>query len=125
LLETIAHEGGHLTIQDVFQRARERLPGLNLATVYRTVDSLRDAGLIDWYAPGSEPMQFALRDPDHPHGHLVCRQCGMVSHLDLDLIKGFKDDLKRAAGFHLDSNHLTLEGFCAQCAADDTSSSTN
>jgi Fur family ferric uptake transcriptional regulator len=119
LLETIAHKGGHLSVQTVYQDARERLPGLNLATVYRTVDSLRDAGLIDCYAPGSEPMQFALRDLENPHGHLVCRSCGEVSDLDLELVEAFRQRVSGANGFQIEGNHLTLEGLCAVCAADD------
>jgi Fe2+ or Zn2+ uptake regulation protein len=117
LLETIAHKGGHLNVQEVFQEARGRLPGLNLATVYRTIDSLRDAGLIDWYAPGSEPMQFALRDHENPHGHLVCRHCGAVSGLDLFLVEGFTQDVLDASGFNIDGSHLTLQGLCEECAA--------
>ena len=116
LLETIAHMGGHLSIQDVYQEARERLPGLNVATVYRTVESLRDAGLIDWYALGSEPMQFALRDRENPHGHLVCECCGRVSTLDLDLAEGFALKVKGNSGFQIDTSHLTLRGLCGQCA---------
>lgn len=119
LLETIAHMGGHLNIQDVYQEARERLPGLNVATVYRTVESLRDAGLIDWYAPGSEPMQFALRDGENPHGHLVCECCGTVSTLDLDLAEGFAATVAETSGFQIDTSHLTLSGLCGQCAIGD------
>lgn len=117
LLETIAHKGDHLSVQEVYKEARERLPGLNLATVYRTVDSLRDAGLIDWYSPGSEPMQFALRDHENPHGHLVCKSCGEVLDLDLDLVEDFKQKVQGASGFQIDGNHLTLEGLCVECSA--------
>lgn len=124
LLETIAHRGGHLSVQDVYQEARKRLPGLNLATVYRTVDSLRDAGLIDGYVTGSEPMQFALRDHGAPHGHLVCRGCGMVTDLDLAILEPVEEKIKSGSGFQIDVNHLTLEGLCEQCSllaiADDT-----
>jgi Fur family ferric uptake transcriptional regulator len=116
LLETIAHMGGHLSVQDVFQEARQRLPGLNLATVYRTVDSLREAGLIDWYAPGSEPMKFALRDQSNPHGHLVCQQCGAVIELDLSLVETFARDIYNQAEFEIEVNHLTLSGLCKRCA---------
>jgi Fur family ferric uptake transcriptional regulator len=115
LLETIAHQGGHLSVQDVFQEARKRLPGLNLATVYRTVDSLREAGLIDWYAPGSEPMKFALRDQSNPHGHLICLQCGAVSDLDLSLVETFAKDVYKQTTFRIEVNHLTLSGLCEQC----------
>lgn len=123
LLETIAHKGGHLNVQEVFQDARKRLPGLNLATVYRTVESLRDAGLIDWYAVGSEPMQFALRDQDNPHGHLVCRQCGVVFDLDLTFVKAFKQSVNAASGFHIDGSHLTLQGLCEACSVEESSHS--
>jgi Fe2+ or Zn2+ uptake regulation protein len=123
LLETIAHKAGHLNVREVFLEARERLPGLNLATVYRTVESLRDAGLIDWYAPGSEPMQFALRDHDNPHGHLVCQKCGAVSDLDLSLVKAFKNSVNAASGFQVDGSHLTLQGLCEACTMDGASHS--
>lgn len=117
LLETIAHLGGHLNVQEVFQAARERLPGLNLATVYRTVESLHDAGLIDWYTPGSEPRRFALRDRQHPHGHLVCRKCGAVTDLDLALAKPFTREVRVSSGFQIEGSHLTLRGLCSECAA--------
>ena len=117
LLETIAHKGGHLNVQEVFQEARSRLPGLNLATVYRTVESLQEAGLIDWYAPGSEPMQFALRDHEHPHGHLVCQNCGEVFELDLSLVTPFIQRVSDATDFRIDGSHLTLQGLCRECSA--------
>lgn len=118
LLETIAHNHGHLNVQEIYQEARQRLPGLNLATVYRTVDSLRDAGLIDWYAPGSEPMQFALRDHENPHGHLVCQKCGTVSELDLSLAQNFQERVRQATGFQIDGSHLTFQGLCPRCSVE-------
>jgi Fe2+ or Zn2+ uptake regulation protein len=117
LLETIAHKGGHLTVQEVYAEARKRLPGLNLATVYRTVESLREAELIDWYSPGSEPIRFELRDQENPHGHLVCRKCGAVTDLDLSLVEAFSEDIREASGFQMDCNHLTLQGLCKACAS--------
>lgn len=118
LLETIAHKGGHLNVQEIFHEARERLPGLNLATVYRTVDSLRDAGLIDWYAPGSAPIQIALRDHENPHGHLICRRCAIVSDLDVELVEAFTQTILADTGFTLESTHLTMHGLCKGCTAE-------
>jgi Fur family ferric uptake transcriptional regulator len=118
LLETIAHKGGHLNVQEVYQAARQRLPGLNLATVYRTIESLRDADLIDWYAPGSEPVQFALRDSENLHGHLVCRICAAVTELDLSLVTSLVGAVMKESGFHIDGSHLTLQGVCQQCGGD-------
>jgi len=122
LLETIAHKGGHLNVQEIYQAARKRLPGLNLATVYRTLESLRDADLIDWYGSGPEPMQFALRDQENPHGHLACRICGAVSEFDLSLVASFVGDIKKTSGFQIDGSHLTLPGLCWQCGSSQSGS---
>ncbi len=119
LLETIAHSDGHSNVQQVYQEARKRLPGLNLATVYRTVESLGEAGLIDWYTNGAEPMQFALRDHDNPHGHLVCQNCGEVFELDLALVDGFKQRVSEDSGFQIEESHLTLQGICMACSSSD------
>ena len=82
ILETIAHMGGHRSVQEVYSQARDRLPGLNLATIYRTLETLHEAGMVDLFHSGAGPTLFALRDPDAPHGHLVCIECQHV--LDID-----------------------------------------
>jgi Fe2+ or Zn2+ uptake regulation protein len=122
ILETISHMGGHLSAQQVYQEAVKRLPGLNLATVYRTVESLQEAGLIDTFSTSIEPMQFSLRDSDHPHAHLVCRVCGGVQELDSERIKPLQEMVQRETDFRVDTNHMTLEGLCASCRKDQENS---
>jgi len=115
ILETIAHMGGHLTAQQVYQGAVKRLPGLNLTTVYRTVDSLQQAGLVDTFSTSLEPLQFALRDSGHPHAHLVCRSCGTIEELDAVRLAPLRELVRQEVDFDIDVNHLTLEGLCSQC----------
>jgi Fe2+ or Zn2+ uptake regulation protein len=115
ILETIAHMDGHLSAQQVFEHASERLPGLNLATVYRTVETLHEAGLVDMLDAQSEPLRFALRDPENPHGHLVCTHCGRVMDLDAGLIQSLADTVASQTNFHVDHHHLTLQGTCPDC----------
>ena len=118
ILETIAHMSGHLSAQQVYERAVERLPGLNLATVYRAVETLHEAGLVDMLDAQSEPMRFALRDPENPHGHLVCTRCGRVMELEAELIEGLAAKVSQRAQFQIDHHHLTLEGTCQACRAE-------
>lgn len=115
ILETISHLGGHLSAQQVYQDARMRLPGLNLATVYRTVESLEQAGLIDSFSTSLEPLQFSLRDPEQPHAHLVCRSCGEVQQVQGAELEALRHALGDIADFEIDPHHLTLEGLCAEC----------
>jgi Fe2+ or Zn2+ uptake regulation protein len=123
ILETIAHMDGHISAQQVYEGAHQRLPGLNLATVYRTVESLHGAGLINMFSIAGEPMRFSLRNPEHPHSHLVCRTCGLIFELDTTEIETFAQVVEEETGFRIDSGHLTLEGLCENCRGVDEVSS--
>jgi Fur family ferric uptake transcriptional regulator len=115
IMETIAHMDGHLSAQQVYEQAVERLPGLNLATVYRTVETMHEAGLVDMLEAQSEPMRFALRDPENPHGHLVCSNCGNVMDFDAELIKQLANIVAAQTQFQIHRHHLTLQGICPEC----------
>ncbi len=115
ILETIAHMEGHISAQQVYEGARERLPGLNLATVYRTAESLKGAGMINMLSAGGEPMRFSLCDPEHPHSHLVCRECGSIFEVEAEEIETFARRVEEITSFRIDSVHLTFEGLCPIC----------
>jgi Fur family ferric uptake transcriptional regulator len=119
ILETIAHKDGHLSVQEVFVEARERLPGLNIATVYRTLDSLHQAGMIDLFYSQSEPSRFALRDPDNPHGHLVCTGCERIIEIGTALIADVARQVELETSFSIATDHLTLLGQCERCKEED------
>jgi Fur family ferric uptake transcriptional regulator len=116
ILETIAHMGDHLSVQEVYSEARERLPGLNIATIYRTLESLHRAGMVDLFDPGTGPTRFALRDPSTAHGHLVCTECEHVVDIDTDLINRLVEEVAAETGFFIDPHHLTLLGVCDACS---------
>ncbi len=115
ILETIAHKDGHLCAQDIYADVQRKLPGLNLATVYRTVEVLHEAEMVDFFNDGSNPALFAMRDPHHPHGHLVCRQCHAVFDIDPNIIAQIVQSVASETNFYVDPNHLTLFGLCAAC----------
>jgi Fur family ferric uptake transcriptional regulator len=122
ILQTVAHMGDHLLAQQVYEAARRRLPGLNLATVYRTLDSLHRAGLIDLLSTGDEPLRFALRDEAVPHCHLVCRGCGQVFEVEASAFKRLARTLDTEHAFRADISHLTLSGWCRSCRETETTS---
>ena len=120
ILESVAHARDHTSAQQVFTQARRRLPGLNPATVYRTLETLSRAGLLDLHASGGESLRFSMRDPDHPHAHLVCRACGRKVEVDPGLLGSLSRAVKRRSGFVVDTHHLTLSGLCASCSPNHT-----
>ena len=115
ILETIAHMEGHISAQQVYEQALERLPGLNLATVYRTVETLHQAGLIDLLSTTTDPMRFSLHDPEHPHGHLICRNCGCTEELPFEIVRQIEDSIILSQSFVIDRDHLSFNGLCRSC----------
>jgi Fe2+ or Zn2+ uptake regulation protein len=105
----------HSSAQEVYRRARQRLPGLNPATVYRTLEALHRAGLLDQLGSSEAPLRFSLRDPSRPHHHLVCRSCGRSFELDPRRLRPLGDALARTEGFALDDDQQTLTGLCSDC----------
>jgi len=121
ILETIAHMEGHRSAQEVFESASARLPGLNLATVYRSLDTLHHAGLIDLFSVSPDSMRFSLHDEANKHAHLLCKHCGVVIEVTFEPFDRLITDIERDLNFSIDSNHLSFQGTCQNCREAETS----
>lgn len=104
----------HFTADELWERVRDALPGLELSTVYRSLEALAGAGLVVESRVGGGPRVFEAR-PD-PHPHLVCERCDNISHLDhaaadrmLSALETEIDD------FRVHGLHIFATGLCAAC----------
>ncbi len=117
LCEVEGHQ--HITAKELFLLAAPILPGLNLATVYRTLDGLFEAGLVDRMNTGRDQVHYSYHDPEHRHGHLCCRNCGAVSEFNYAVILALSQQIRKSHQFQIDREHLTFTGQCEQCLASD------
>lgn len=118
ILETISHLDRHSSVNEVFELAKVRLPGLNIATVYRTLEKLHGAGLMDLLSTSGDSMRFSLRDRTNRHAHLHCRTCGLEFEIPAKYFSKMIDEIKNQYGFGVDGDHLTLGGICGDCRPD-------
>jgi len=120
ILAALSEVSGHPSAQQVHERASVDLPGLNMATVYRTLYRMQEVGLVDLFSTATGVQRFAYRDPENPHAHLVCSQCGAVLELSPDLFQPLADSLLSQRGFELDARHVVLSGRCRSCREEST-----
>jgi Fur family ferric uptake transcriptional regulator len=114
VLEAVA-ELGHATPDDIVNAVRRTATGVNISTVYRTLELLEDLGLVTHTHLGHGPPTYhAATDDDHVH--LVCRVCGKITETAPGLVDGVVNDLREAEGFVADVGHLAIFGTCRDCA---------
>ncbi len=113
VLDVLGHSQSHLSPSEVYQRARQKLPGLTETTVYRTLDFLARNGLAWPVRMHKGHLVYELAGTRHHH--LVCRQCGSEMEVDHTLLKNIYAKLEAASGYQLFDDHLTFFGLCPGC----------
>ncbi|HYN97865.1 MAG TPA: Fur family transcriptional regulator [Pilimelia sp.] len=109
-------ELGHATPEQVHGAVREVAAGVNITTVYRTLELLEELGLVTHtHLSHGSPTYHAATDDQHVH--LVCRACGAVDEIDPALVEPIAGRLARERGFLLDIGHVALFGVCSGCGA--------
>ena len=106
--------GEHLTADDIALRVQAVLSQIDRSTVYRTLQSLRDVGLLSETDLGGGIRQYELMSSE-PHHHLICNVCGHVETIDDHATDSLRAEIVARTGFLLDIGHLALWGTCTHC----------
>ncbi len=114
VLEALYHHPGHATADEIWARVRAQHPYVDLSTVYRALQFLKEQGLVGKLQPAGEPAQYEAIQ-QRPHAHAVCRACGNVIEVPVDWLAGLVGELATEHGFQADVEHLDIPGLCARC----------
>jgi len=114
IFRELASTGEHPDAERLYQRVRERIPAISRDTVYRTLSSLEDKGLLSKVGVRSGRTRYDANADRHHH--FVCIHCGRIE----DFYSEALDDLpvpKAAASLgSVLSTHVQLRGVCSTCA---------
>ena len=117
LLLRIINQNAHLDASEIYEIARRERPRIGLATVYRTLNTLRELGLVRSTELGESHRHFEVEHDDHVH--LICSQCGRV--FEVPAPKEL-DQLAASQGFLVRQSHVDLVGLCEDCQAESSES---
>ncbi|MDO5699997.1 MAG: Fur family transcriptional regulator [Bowdeniella nasicola] len=103
--------------QQIHDLLKERGQTVGLATVYRTLQALAEAGTVDVLRLEEENVYRMCARRGHHH-HLVCRSCGNAVELTGPEVEDWAKAIAKEHGF-VDVDHtVELFGLCAPCASD-------
>src|SRR5438105_11733681 len=114
ILSVIQEADGHLSIEQIAERVQKRNPYVSLSTIYRTLELLRELGLVrENHLSGEQPRYEASEGT--AHHHLVCRGCRAVIHLEDTLLGDLHENLQKQYHFHGLTLDLVAAGYCDAC----------
>jgi Fur family ferric uptake transcriptional regulator len=117
VLCAIRHAGSHVTASRIIDDLRIAHPYIDASTVYRTLASAADLGLLSETDMGTKESEYEWVGVDRHH-HLICRSCGHVSSLDNSYLDGLATVLYEELGFQADLGHFAIFGLCRECQAE-------
>ena len=105
----------HATPEEILGEVQVTASGVNLSTVYRTLEVLEQVGLVIHAHIGHGAPTYHVVD-DTPHIHLVCSRCRKVESIDGDDFAKYANKLENDNGFVVNISHVALHGLCNKCA---------
>ena len=114
VLEAVA-ELGHATPDEIVTAVRRTASGINISTVYRTLELLEELGLVQHTHLGHGAPTYSVAS-DHDHVHLVCRDCGGVEEAPPGVVEPVVQELATTRGFQVDVGHFAVFGRCRACS---------
>ena len=118
-LEAIAALAGHATAEQIVDRVRKRLPSVSPSTIYRTLATLEEVGVVCHAHLGHTASVYHVGSAGL-HQHLVCERCGALQQVDDSVTGPFASQLTRRYGFRANLTHFAVLGLCKSCAAGTT-----
>lgn len=116
--DALAASGRRLTADQLYRSLRRRVPGIGRATVFRTLETLVEAGVARRLELDGHVYAYVACLPAHHH-HLACTRCGRVEEIDEAYVRPITQRLAADMGFEIDDARLDFYGRCATCRAED------
>ena len=114
-----AHGDEHLTVEEIYDMAKEESPEIGLATIYRTVQVLLELHVIEKVTFDDGFARYELNGEEtgsgHRHHHAICTQCGKVYSLETDLLDTLEKQVFESLGFEVTDHEVKLYGLCSAC----------
>jgi Fur family peroxide stress response transcriptional regulator len=112
VLEFLYGNPNHPSVDDVYQQVRKRHPFISRATIYNTVSTLVEAGLLQEILIQQEKTRVDANV--HPHHHFKCVRCEKVEDIEYGILTPDRasDQMK---GYQVTGVNLVMEGVCRDC----------
>ncbi len=124
ILDFLHSNKGHFTAEEIYDSLNKKNLNISLATVYRTLNSLWQSGILKRFDFGEGKAVYELSEEHQNrkhHHHLICKNCGQIIEYDdfIDeetiLFKKLEKQLSEKHNFKIEGHNLYFYGLCHKC----------
>lgn len=113
ICEVLAASREHPSSYQVYEQVRKRFPTVSRATVYNTLNALRDLGEVVEIGLGRSEKHY---EPNlTPHANLICLRCGRIDDLEDLSFTQLEEEVAAASGFVVKNARFDVYGICPSC----------
>jgi Fur family peroxide stress response transcriptional regulator len=114
ILQALVESNTHPSAEEIFAVVQKISPTTSLATVYKTLETLRDMGEVQELQPGDGRQHYdGVRSEFHPH--VICTRCGEIRDVDLDHLSALPAQAQSASGYEIHTQRVEFYGLCTSC----------
>ena len=112
--EVLANTKEHPSAEMIFNKLQTNYPTMSLATVYKTIDILKEVGLVQILNAGEDSFRYDADISDH--AHIRCLECDRVDDIfDVDSTSFIKK-VESDTSYKLSGHQFYFYGTCPACA---------
>ena len=114
VLKTLIGNREHLSAEQVYERVKLDFPMTSLATIYKTINVLKEMGEIRelGFSDGGNRYDGGSTDI---HPHLICTRCKKIVDVDVTRLDELPQEIALRTGYLIESHRLDFFGICPQC----------
>jgi len=115
VVDEIFSDNGHFEAEELVERLKRRSPRVSRATVYRTLELLKECQLVEKLDFGTQRSFYERVSPDGHHDHLICTRCGNVIEFHNERLEALQREICGNFGFQESYHSLRIFGLCSKC----------
>lgn len=116
LLDILCRSERHPNASQLHEALRQRFPTTSLATVYKTLNVLKELGEVQELGFSDDDNRYDAASPD-PHPHLICVQCREIVDAGVAPLTAMAQEVAAASGYRVLSHRVEFYGLCPACQA--------
>jgi Fur family peroxide stress response transcriptional regulator len=114
IIEVLAKSEGHPTANQVLRLVQRRFPMMGKATVYNTIELLKQVGQILELEFRDGANRYDGNRPE-PHPHVICTRCGRIAEVMQPSLHTTAEQVAGRTGYRLLSHRFDVYGLCPSC----------